>query len=241
MKTALALALLACPAFSTDLKAKQHWPPKDQRFSLDQQGTKAFASYSYRLEFFEFHPDTKVEALDGRQRLIHQGKEIALSKLKPKKTITFKTRFSVLRDLNTKPEYLLIHTLPLVGYIPSDGAERKALRDKWKPGGIPWVNESGQFADLTGIFSWDGELVYRFPIEQKVPGTLVREVARGADGKYYAIMIGERVVSTDEESGPFVGKPREVWTWEYPDKVRKFPVVGKEIGQLRSDFRTPPK
>lgn len=89
---------------------------------------------------------------------------------------------------------------------------------------LPKVQQSG-LGDFCGIVSIEGEVIYKFPITQRVPDTLLSPLAFSEDGTYAEVYVG-RLVPT--EDNPSVGEPREVLAWRYPNKLTRFPGPWKD-------------
>lgn len=79
---------------------------------------------------------------------------------------------------------------------------------------------SAQGVDFCGIISLTGKVVFRFPVKQHSPDTLLRLVGINGSGSYAEVYVGRRI---DGEDGPEVGEPREVLGWRYPNTLKKHP------------------
>lgn len=213
----------------------ESWRPKDDFITaILQEGERSVAVFRYKLVFLRVPGDVKIQmdTKDRREKFFRDGRVVSPTKLRPRKTITFKYPFMMIPMVKRAPEdtysNFLVCVQPLDRFVPLTDEERRMLRGKGHPKGLHWKNRKGRYGDFCGIISIDGEIVFKFRYNQQSPGKLMRPLLISNDRRHAAIIIGERVEDPDGE-GVYVGKPREVWVWDYPRSVTKHEVKDPKI------------
>ena len=110
--------------------------------------------------------------------------------------------------------FLICTDMLHVRYAAMTEDEQKMLRSNGFGAAMPWTNPQGKIDQLCAVLSLDGNIIYQFPVVQKLPGTLLAPLGITADGKKAAVMLGGKAEETSED-GPIslVGNPREVLIW----------------------------
>lgn len=217
---------------------------------LDIRGAedKAIVRYQYRLDFLKLPNDVQVtgDPKAGSMQLVRDGKELAPSQIQPSKTIQFKRPINARygRDASGKIVFgnLLICTDMLRGYSPTSGEEYETVRLRGHEHSILWKNLAGQYDDFCGVISKDGQVVYQFPVTQKIPDRLLSPVSIDAAGKKAIVMVGE-MAETGPDSTPTVAYPREVLVWEAPAQFKRHSVdsAPKDVRDILAPYPRKPK
>lgn len=74
--------------------------------------------------------------------------------------------------------------------------------------------------DFCGVISSDGTILYRFPVKQHWPETLLKIIGISKDGAYAEVYVGRAIGGED---GPGAGEPREILAWREPNKLKRIP------------------
>lgn len=224
-----------------ELKVARFVPNDDRILAVHNGAGRAVLEYQYRLEFVGLPPQaTALKKLHDAESeiavVLAGGNEQPISKdaLTVKKTLSFKRRFR----LKTAENRLLVCSYLLMGYTENTREEGHIIRAKGFPRYYPWVNSAGQFDDFCGIVTFEGDEVYRFPFTQRLPDKLLEPLKIAPDGKWAAVMVGERKTYMEGEQGYSVGYPSEVLIWEAPDRLKRIPAkeAPPEIKSLSGAF-----
>lgn len=200
--------------------------PNDARVAgLYGADNKIMAQYQYRVDFFKLPKGTVVGGKKNNIKILRGNSEVSVSDMKPHKTLSFKSRIGVSPILpRTFSHPLWLCSDLLQGYSPNTDEEYKILEVKGHgSAGMPWINSSGEYEDFCGVVSLDGEIIYRLPIAQHFPDKLLRVLEVSNEGKKAVIIMGEKMSYTQEDSDSYmVGNPKQVYVWEYPDKLNNY-------------------
>lgn len=233
-------------------RAATRWTPKDDepiRVFGSNRLRRAVVRYQYRLDFFELPEGVQINVKPETSiyGLYRGAAEVPLSSLTPKRTLSFKRKVNIspghFSGNHAVEENFLVCMDFMRGYVPKTEEEQRILAPRMDFHGVPWVNERGGYSQFCGVVSILGEIVFKFRFKQAFPGRLIRPITMSEDGRYAAIMIGERVFPRGiETERPFIGRPSEVWTWEYPKTVKKHPVENPDIDlhELFEQYRSKP-
>src|SRR5262249_4397591 len=162
------------------------------------------------------------------------GQDTLPPTITPSKTMSFKRPFKVMPLMtdNVSSNVLVCTDMLHVSYAPMSRDEREKLRAKGFEGTMPWINRNGRFDQLCAVISLDGDIVFSFPLTQKLPQQLLTPIGITADGMKAAVMVGEQIqIDTGDGVEPFVGKPREILLWEAARGLRKIKVTDRSLSE----------
>lgn len=222
---------------ATRLREKaKNWTPSDKRYiQLSGHGRNVVARHQYKLVFYALPPEAEYQKnKENRLRVFRGGKEIDPATLTPTKVMSFRHTFEIRPNEDEVRTNLLVCTNLLVDtYDAMDDEEAAMIAAKGRQRFIPWTNPAAPMDQFCGVVSVAGDVIYTFPITQKIPSLLVYPLGISADGKRAGIMIGEKLSSEGEDGeSAAVGKPRQVWVWEHPAKLKKIPVKNQALTDL---------
>lgn len=216
-------------------KAK-NWTPSDKRYvQLSGHGKNVVARHQYKLVFYSLPSGAEyTKNKENRLRIFRGGKEIDPSALAPRKVMSFRHTFDIRpNEDEVKTNFLVCTNLLVDSYDAMDDEEMAMIEAKGRQRSIPWTNPTAPMDQFCGIVSVAGDVIYTFPITQKIPGPLAYPLGISADGKRAGIMIGEKLSSEGEDGESVaVGKPRQVWVWEHPAKLKKILVKNQALTDL---------
>lgn len=207
--------------------AAKGWTPSDSvPRKIYGQGQQAAVAYQFKLDFYDLPAGVEVKTVRGDTTGLFRGdKQIGPEELTPKKTLTFRRSFSL--PIEGSPlDYhrLLVCTSVLAsGYNAMTNEETKAMRPLGHGSHMEWTSKTGNFNHFCGIISLSGDVVYQFKITENPPTRVISPIGITFDGSRAAVMVGQKV-SAEEGEGFFVGRPSEVWIWQYPATVKKVAV-----------------
>lgn len=222
MRVRLAVLAILGLALSTSMAAGQDnnaWVPMDKNpVRIKGSDHRAIVVYQYRLDFVKVYDELKMDPTNhGTLRIYRGTSTINPSELKPYKEMTFKQRFKIMPLFTDHIErnFLICSDILHPFYTARSADEVNAIRAKgFQNRSMPWVNQKGQIDQICSVISLSGDVIFNFPIKQKLPGPLAEPLGITSDGKKAAVMIGEKVES-DEEDGVMTsaGHSREVLVW----------------------------
>lgn len=224
-----------------ELKAARFEPIDDRVIGVYSRDRRVAIEYQFRLEFAAIPPQFSSirKAYDTAHELVGvrtDGTVQPLSRdvLAANKILSFQRRIRI----KEAPSSLLVCSYFLMGYTANASEEKRVISLKGHSRFYPWVNRSGEFADFCGIVGFDGNIVYKFPFSQMMPNKLLEPLKLSADGKWAAVMVGEKKTYMEGENGFSIGYPSEVLVWEAPDKFKKIPAreAPAEIRELSGAF-----
>jgi hypothetical protein len=208
-------------------------------------GKRAIAKYQYRLVFLEIPLGITIgRDHSNRPIFLRNNQAVDALDLSPKKEMTFKQQFELFASSDNS-RFLICTAAYPTSYLALDDAESSQVGSFR----IPWVNKSGNIGDFCGIISVNGNIIYKFPFKQKPPKNLLSPLVMSEDGTYAAVIVGEEDQDSEGE-GYLVDNPREIWTWQYPDKLQKYDGPWKKgepkdavraLQDMRKRFRKKPQ
>lgn len=214
---------------------KKPFTPKDVHvMGVWGSGQKIAVKYQFKIEFYQLPVDVTFKDEHGNpvfERQDHSRIGLADLNLRPKSTLSFRRHVEIAPRSRMVGPRILVCTNMLTGYVPVTDDERASLPD----GKLPyfrWENEGGTLDDFCGVVSMDGEVVWKLDYRQAVPDRLLHAVDMLPDGSRALIFSGSRVAGS--EGAESVGSPKELFIWEYPDKVKRKSAAG--VGSGHSDF-----
>lgn len=232
----------AAQAASSNPTAKyEPWDRKPLRIYVS--GAQAAARYQYRTVFFSMPPGgSKRLTPAGDDEITRGAVRVDPRELPGRSEMRFKHPFEMFASSdNTR---FLICTAPASSdYLVLEKAEVEAKKQTR----IPWESKDYDFADFCGVVSVAGKVLYEFPFQQRRPNDLLSPISISTDGTYAAVFIGKEHAG---QEGRAVGSPREIWTWEAPDTLKKHPGPWKKgepddgykaLAEMMRRFRTKPK
>ncbi len=213
--------------------------PKDTRpLALRGHDDKMALIYQYHAEFFRLTPEMKLARGVGSYsplqlyvngRLLRGKSAIEAAGLRPIVSLTFRHRIQPPADTR---KFIWICDGLLAGYVGSDDEEIRIIRRKFPSGEMPWDNKNAKFHDFCGAVGFDGEVIYKLPVKQHVPDTVVLVGHANRDGSSIEMQIGTVVHemvdaehSVDAAPGEVAftfGDPRHRLIYTYPDKIESF-------------------
>lgn len=208
-----------------DIGAVSFTPADTRVLALYGFGNKLVAEFQYRLEFYSLPNDVVLGGKRNNIKLTRKGAEVHIDSLKSVKKMSFESRFGlspILPRLSPLPFWVCSDFIR--GYSPNDDKEYQSLAAKgYGVQGMPWVNHGAEFKDFCGALTLDGKVLFRLPFSQHYPDKLLRVIEVSNEGKKAVILVGEKVTYTDADDKSFmVGNPRQVYIWDFPDKIRVF-------------------
>lgn len=127
--------------------------------------------------------------------LMRSGKEVDRKELAPARAISF-----------GRP----------VNVFPKGGVDRFLVcTDALLPG-----TKGRDYDDFCGIVSVEGKVLFRFPVKQERPKSLLKPTGMTPDGLHAEVVVGEEAAGEDR---PQITKPREILVWDFPDKLQRLP------------------
>jgi hypothetical protein len=223
--------------------AKGWTPPDSVPRKVYGQDRQAVVAYQFKLVFYDLPSDVRVKTVRGDTTGLFRGdKQIGPEELTPKKTLSFRRSFSL--PIEGSPlDYhrLLVCTSALAsGYNAMTNEETKAMRPLGHGTHMQWAGKTGNFNHFCGVISLGGDVVYQFNIAENPPARVISPIGISFDGARAAVMVGQKVSEEDGE-GFFIGRPSEVWIWQYPATVKKVAVTDPSKttdDDLRRNFYT---
>lgn len=197
-------------------------------------GQNVAVKYQFKIEFYELPEGVSFKDDHGNPIYLRRDQSrVSLDalNLRPKATLTFRHHVEIYPIARTVGPRILVCVNLLAGYIPATDDERASLPDRTLPY-FRWENTAGQLDDFCGIVSMDGKIVWKIKYRQSIPDNLLQGVDMLPDGNRALIFSGSR--RPGSEGGEFVGSPKDLFIWEYPDKLKKISALGKGSG--RNEF-----
>lgn len=222
---------------SKALAKEMRFSPSDASvFRTVGNGRSIVVQHNFSLEFFEFPFDVELMSdKKWRSVLIFGGKglerkQIGLEGLKSTRKIVFKNSIAVHPTESGVIPQLLVCSQPMSGYAPPIEEDAVVAEIGSKVWGnryaMPWENAVYDLDDFCGVISVSGSILYKFPIVQKYPDSILKTAAYRDGGNWVAVALGESVMAqAGDESHPYAANFRKLFVWEGPGSTMKsFPI-----------------
>lgn len=164
---------------------------KARRGRILALGGKAAVFYEDRVEFFTLTP----EISSAPRGFIVSGSLVDPKTVRPDAILWLRNRYTLL-SYNSSSNALVCSDIAV------------------SPAGS--LGEQG----FCGVISVAGEILVRFPVIQRYPGTILRPLGLSMDGTYAEVWVGHM---EDGDEGPGPTAPREVIAWRFPNQIIRSP------------------
>lgn len=248
MKCSIVSAVVLVIALQLSAQSAQSkWLPPDRKpFGYFWSNNRIAVEYQFRIEFFSFPSNYKVET-DGPMRVkVGRTKDsgfesVNLTEQKPIKVLRFRRRFTALNRMageQSGPYILICSNAMSSHYTPANQEEMSAAGGDSR--GPDWLAPRFDLDDFCGIVGLDGTVLYRFPISQHPPDTLAKPIFLDRDGTAAVAVGREASYQSEDGSSSVVGGFREALIWKPGEPVnrRRFQRPMKGVYEVYQEIKS---
>ena len=214
------LSLAGTPAFSSE----PGFTPSDSRVdNFFFNGQNLAVVFQYRIEFYQIPAFVSPQTggfLDLQLTNKKTGKPIPWKELPRISEMTFKEHVETLpRQGPHKQDDFLVCANGLAEYSGSDEEEARLI-ERNGTYTMPWTNEKGEYRLFCGIVATSGKVIFKFPITQASPKSLLNPIGYSANRKKAGVYLGEMTAGGESLE---VLNAREVLVWNRAsNKLERF-------------------